>query len=366
MENAYKCLHTGGSPPFGFDVGDDKKLKINESEAKGVKLAFDMYIDGSGYRQIAEELNYKGYKSKRNGEFKYTSIREMLRNDKYIGYYTYNKRNTKNHNSHQFNDESEIIRIKDGVPRIISDDVWFKVQKRLKQNKRIPQNKKKIYLLSGLVKCSECGKYLVGHTTYNSKGYANSSYRCPSRCAPERCQVSQVGKHQIESTVLAEVRRLIFSNDSAKKIESKLKQEIAQSKLSIQGDLKSIRLQISKADKEISNIINAIKAGVDTASMRTEIKKLENNKSYLESRMLQVNEIHKATVPSLYSIKEFIKKSRGLLDGSDIQLQRLIKAFVQEVTFYPDGTIKINLVVVLNGSGERIRTSDPPGMNRML
>ena len=25
MENAYNCLHNGGQPPYGFDVGEDKK-----------------------------------------------------------------------------------------------------------------------------------------------------------------------------------------------------------------------------------------------------------------------------------------------------------------------------------------------------
>ena len=308
LENAYKCLHTGGCPPYGFDVGADKKLVINEYEAVAVKLVFDMYVKGSGYRQIAEELNAKGYKSKRNGEFKHTSIREMIRNDKYIGYYTYNKRNTKNHNSHKFNDDSEIIRIKDGVPRIIPDTVWFKAQKRMEGNKRTPRNRQQVYLLSGLIKCALCGKLLVGHTTYNGAGYVNSSYRCPGRRAPEKCDMRQVGKDKIEDVVISEIKRVIFNKDSAQQIASALKSEIAKNKMSVQGELKSIRGQLNQLDKEITNIINAIKSGIDTPSMRKELKTLENRKAYLQSELIGINEIQRAKVPVFGNNKAIYKK----------------------------------------------------------
>ena len=100
-----------------------------------------------------------------------------------IGCYTFNKRGNK-HNSHEFNDEEDIIRIKDGVPRIISDGQWEKVTKRFADNTKTARNAKENYLLTGVIKCGICGRPMTGHTTYNSKNVKYSSYICPNRRSP--------------------------------------------------------------------------------------------------------------------------------------------------------------------------------------
>lgn len=41
---ASRALHTGGSPPLGYDVVD-KKLAINESQAEIVRLIFELYAN---------------------------------------------------------------------------------------------------------------------------------------------------------------------------------------------------------------------------------------------------------------------------------------------------------------------------------
>lgn len=48
-EAAKSCLHCGGTPPFGFRVGEDKRLEIDETTAPAVKQIFDMYLAGMGY-----------------------------------------------------------------------------------------------------------------------------------------------------------------------------------------------------------------------------------------------------------------------------------------------------------------------------
>ena len=81
-ENAMKCLHTGGIPPYGYNVGPDKKLVINPLEAEAVKLIFKMYGDNHGYREIVKTLDAKGYKPRRSKYFCINTVREMLKNDK--------------------------------------------------------------------------------------------------------------------------------------------------------------------------------------------------------------------------------------------------------------------------------------------
>ena len=59
-ENAYQCKWTGGIPPLGYDVNEEKKLVINEKEAEAVRLIFEMTADGEGYGAIINKLNILG------------------------------------------------------------------------------------------------------------------------------------------------------------------------------------------------------------------------------------------------------------------------------------------------------------------
>ena len=44
-ETALQAKHTGGMPPLGYDVGTDKKYKINPQEAVVVREIFHKYLD---------------------------------------------------------------------------------------------------------------------------------------------------------------------------------------------------------------------------------------------------------------------------------------------------------------------------------
>lgn len=120
-ENAYKSMWTGGLPPYGYDVDPEtKRLVINEHEAEAVRIIFKMFVRGEGYLTIADELNRLGYKTKRGTDFTKTSFYNMLRNEKYIGNYVYNRSQPKDvrgrRNGHTYKDRSEWITNEGTVP----------------------------------------------------------------------------------------------------------------------------------------------------------------------------------------------------------------------------------------------------------
>ncbi len=89
-------------PCFGYSVMPDNKLGLSvvESEAKIIRKIFHLYLDGSGYRKIAEILNDEGVltpsvlmKQRSSKGFSGTAaerwssemVREILKNDNYVG-----------------------------------------------------------------------------------------------------------------------------------------------------------------------------------------------------------------------------------------------------------------------------------------
>ncbi|AST57700.1 recombinase [Thermoanaerobacterium thermosaccharolyticum] len=68
-ENAFQARFNGGIAPLGYDINDGYYI-INEKEAEAVRLIFQMYKDDYGYRHIIDELNPRGYKTKKENNFR--------------------------------------------------------------------------------------------------------------------------------------------------------------------------------------------------------------------------------------------------------------------------------------------------------
>ena len=162
-ENALKCQHTGGIPPLGYDVDPaSKQYVINEREAESIRLIYQLYLDGFGYHQIIDELNNRHYRTKLGKPFGKNSLYDLLVNEKYCGNYVYNRASSKDfdgrRNNHTSKDNDNMIRIPGGVPAIVTQEIFDKVQEKMLKNKRQPgaYKAKHVYLLSGLIVCGEC------------------------------------------------------------------------------------------------------------------------------------------------------------------------------------------------------------------
>ena len=57
---------------------------------------YAMYIEGKTHPEIIKELNDSGYTNKQGKMFTKNSILSILRNEKYVGTYTWNKSVAKN------------------------------------------------------------------------------------------------------------------------------------------------------------------------------------------------------------------------------------------------------------------------------
>ncbi|MGO4928019.1 recombinase family protein [Fundicoccus sp. Sow4_F4] len=68
-----------------------KILVIEPKEAKVVKLIFQKYLGGDGYRAIANSLNKMGYRTIKGNPFSITAVKDILYNPTYSGKIRYNR-----------------------------------------------------------------------------------------------------------------------------------------------------------------------------------------------------------------------------------------------------------------------------------
>lgn len=358
-ENAYKCMHTGGKPPLGYNVDPStKKYIINKQEAKAVRLIFDLYAKGSGYTYIVDKLNALGYKTKIGNSFGTNSISEILRNEKYTGIYVFNKTPKKingKRNSHVTKPEAEIIRVKDGMPRIVSDETYNKVQERLKNNKRNASNKaKEPYILSSKIKCGICGSAMIGHTSKCGRSKNKySSYRCGRRYRYKDCHMKPINRDYVNELVINKLFEHFFTDSSINKFTKELTKTYNKSLKNNTLNLKSIEKNIKCIDKEIDNLINAIANGLNNPSIKTKLDTLETEKANLAATKTELEYKLNNSILDETLVREYlIKDSLALKSKSADDLKRIINTYVDSVIIYED-KVEITLIFVhINGGGE--------------
>lgn len=330
-EIAYQCKHTGGLPPYGYDVGDDRKYSLNETESKVVKTIFGMYINNYSYQQIADHLNRKGYKTKKGLPFNKNSFSSILENaERYTGTYIYNRASSKycdgTRNSHRYKNDEEIIKIPDGMPRIISDKVYNAYLEKKAENRGNTGmfHSKRYYLLNGLLYCGVCGKAYSGNTSFagrNKTEYA--TYRCGGYRG--ECNNKTVNIDYLNDYVLTLLTDIIFDEKNYKSIIKALNKRIKKNsknikykKIQLKNKITNIECQILKSDNNDTK-----------TSLESEKAALENEYEYYCSYVLQ--EV------SYDDIENVCKLFRKYLLKKDLPIcRKLIHSFVDKIMVYPD------------------------------
>jgi site-specific DNA recombinase len=88
--------YAGGKPPLGYRAVEGHLVMVPE-EAEIVRLVYSLRAEGKTLHAITDELNKKGYRSKKGNEFKHSAIQTILNNeDTYRGNYKYGKESCEN------------------------------------------------------------------------------------------------------------------------------------------------------------------------------------------------------------------------------------------------------------------------------
>ena len=117
----------GNDKLWGYDK-KDCVLTINTEEAQVVRRIFDLYANRQmGIRRISQTLLDEGFTSRKGNAFNVLTIRHILCNPKYKGWYCANKSQTVDYRSKRkvFLDESEWVMYPDpSTPAIVPEELW--------------------------------------------------------------------------------------------------------------------------------------------------------------------------------------------------------------------------------------------------
>lgn len=155
----------------------NKQLVINPKEAKIVEEIFTLAKKGHGYKRIANEINGKGYRTKKGNLFAICTIKGILDNPIYIGKICFNQLVDVSSKKRKGKNQSYILAEGTHSP-IISEELWNVVQY-ARRTKVKPAKGDYVYLLTGLLRCPNCHTGMVAHTNKGHKeGVIYRRYEC--------------------------------------------------------------------------------------------------------------------------------------------------------------------------------------------
>ncbi|MBR3721610.1 MAG: recombinase family protein [Selenomonadaceae bacterium] len=362
-ENALKCKHTGGYAPLGYNVDPNTKLLVvNEQEAEAVRMIFQMTIDGASYETIARALKQAGFKTKAGNDFGKNSIYEILCNEKYIGIYTWARTSskdpiTKKRNNHKANDPENVIVVEGGVPRIISDEDFNKVQEILGERKNRcnhSERNRETYLLSGKIFCGNCGARYVGNrknSARNKNKVPNITYRCNTRDrkTSDACKNREINRDYIEGVVIEELEKTIFNREVAESIRESFEAYISAQNAGRIAEAKRLRAQIEGLEQKEKNILNTIAEGTTKQVREIMLNKLDeiaSDKVILQEALTVKEREFSIDIPSKLELEACFEEARKMFKAKTLSsMKNLIDLYVEKVIVYEDEVeVILNLV----------------------
>lgn len=335
-ETALQCKHTGGCCPLGYDLDSDKKLIINPHEAEAVRIIFEMFDRGCGYTAIINYLNEHDYHPKRGGVFGKNSLCNILSNEKYKGVFVFNKTDSKDcngrRNGNRHKDDSEIIRIEDGCPAIVSKELFDRVQKRKAANKRNTgrYHSKEFYLLTGEIFCGVCGKRMQGNLRFSGGTKARlCTYRCNTR--RKECRNKEVNKDYLDVYIVELLRQKIFNSRSLRKIANDINKYIRRYNQEYDQHFSELQNQLAETENSLANLTAAIEKGIITESVIERAEQLEAERVELSSRLREMHHFEELEYDMLSPLIDRLKQ----LERNTEEFRGFVQTYIRKVTVFP-------------------------------
>jgi len=251
--------------PFWYETYEDwkgLKLRINEDEAKTVKMIYDLFINQemttSAIREYLTSLNIwtredKKWKIKISKNFfHYSFIYKILTNETYIWKYYFLKTKSINENwktKEVKRDKSEWLY--NECDKIIDDDTFRKAQENLKKWK-VLNGRWETHLFTGLLKCGVCGRSYVYYKSWKDTW----NYRCNWRHTAKvwndvLCTNTQVSELKLLNSVWKEIKKIFENPDDFLEIYIKTQNDQTQVINDLRKELLTIEEEIIKKNKVI-------------------------------------------------------------------------------------------------------------------
>ena len=355
----------GGFAPYGYKLVEGE-LKIAEDEAEIIRIIYDKFIHTTmGANTVARYLNRQGYvkKKRQNGTldaFTAHFVKLVLDNPIYCGKIAFGRRKTEkiqgSRNRYHVV-KQEAYPVYEGIHEaIIGEEDWLLAQEK---RKKTGVKNEKIYgmehqhLLSGILRCPECGAALYG--SVNRKRKKDGSfyrdywyYACKHRLEYDghKCTYKkQIHQDKVNDAVVEVIRHIVKNSQFDVAIKEKLEASVdltayEKEELSVKVQIKQLTVakerlgnqidRLDYSDKHYEQKYNDMQNRMN--SLYDEIAEANAN---LETLQMQIKGIKEQQI-SQQRVYEFLELFDIMYDEfTEAEKKEFFNSFIKQIEIHP-------------------------------
>ena len=320
-----------------------------------------MYVNEHlGMRSIGNKLADEGILNKNGKPFQQGTIKYILTNPKYKGYYCGNKTRVIDYHTKQrvnINEEDwKLYEDNINVPPIVSEYIWNKAQEivksrsdRFSTHKEVYQNR---YPFSGKIFC------MNHNTTYRRKKQISSgkkkkvviTWRCSHflKYNTTGCDGPILYDDELKEIVGKSILKYI---SNVKVVDELIKEyKTIEDTKDYKKDIEKKKEQIEKLERSKSKILDLIVKGlINEEDFKKQSDEIVNNIHKLESEIYELETKSKSVLTNYKYLEEVRKKALEKLKYENADIDSLIYEFLERIEVYKlEDNNYISLKVILN------------------
>ena len=375
----------GGTTPTGYaseslssvtvdgKVKKACKLKPIPEEIQLVKTIFSVFTESGSLSKTDQYLLEHRCVTKRGKQFTRFAIRGILTNPVYMiaddTAYQYLKENNVDlfaepsefdgeHGIMAYNrtlqrpgKATQIRPMEDWIvavgkhPGIISGANWVRVQSMLDVNKSKSYRKPRsnVALLSGLLRCGECGDYmrpkLTGRT--NANGELIYTYMCSTkeRSHGTVCSMKNCNGNTLDAKIVEEIRKVATDKKDFGQLLSKTKKVINDNKASYEAELTLLVKNHAETEARIKRLVESLSVASETSAkyVMEQIDELHRQSEQEQTRIAELEKLARqsnALSQNLFFYRDMIESFADTVDSTTIEeRRRLLRTIVKKVVW---------------------------------
>lgn len=336
-----------GKAPLGYYKPQGETPVIIPEEAFIIKTIFQLYTTGYDKNYIVHHLNAKGFKTKSGKVFDADAVSYILENPFYIGKIRWNRR--ENSGTSKCKDESEWIITDSFHEPIIDNDTWERAQQRIQQTKITrqaythPVSHGK-HWLSGMVKCSICGKSLSFKAGTKANSFTNG-FQCLGYRRGIHVESQYISEKKLTAAVLTSLHKVL---DGTKDVDFEL---VHTTLTNTEIERTIYENELNGLDAKLRRVKEAYLNEVDT------LEEYRRNRELLNQRKAELKELITAlSVPSDNPAdykEQFLKQVHSVIEliESDAPYElkgEALRTIVEKIILYKaDSTLEFHYHLAL-------------------
>lgn len=357
---AVRGFVNGGRAPLGFRRDGDRRgiLVIDEEEAEQVRTIFRVFMEQGSVGKTLPVIESLGIFPKsadsapddsKVRSWNPSVVREILINPAYIGLREVNKMR-KDEDPDHLKPWQKYQLVKASWPAIIDSKTFENTQVMLEENlklerRRLQDAEARIFILSGILRCGECGRPLCGQSAHGRMSVHRYYGHADKRVKTSTCSLSRLRADDVEKVVINHFTEIASRAGYFKAIEDRIKTFVdtlpasdANQDLSIRRSLKAVEKEIGSAFKMQARFnpdSNAFELAAD------HLEELASKKKILRAALEKLERTQSTKVRPhevVEKIQERIADVRkGFSKSPPAMRRRLIRKLIKELVFTSEG-----------------------------